>query len=51
MNPHFGTPGTRCTAMDGLGNRCIKDLEHARSSHPAEHTHDASRGAAVRRWM
>ncbi len=51
--PHMTTHaafGLRCTSMDALGNRCVKDFTHMDSTHGTERWHDATRGLVERRW-
>lgn len=42
--------GSRCTAQDGLGNRCFKEASHRASLEASEGVHDASRGSLSRLW-
>jgi hypothetical protein len=51
MTHGFGVPGLRCTAMDPMGNRCVKDFTHMDSAVGRERAHDASRGVEIRRWV
>ena len=43
--------GARCTAADGMGNRCHKLAAHASAGGAgSERRHDASRGDVRRLW-